>query len=237
MRIYLAVAGGFAIEPVLGSRSTNLAARIGGFKGRKLESKDNIAFRWTTNDFPDMDKRVFDVEKYDTSTKSTRGAYSKNAKYSREQPLVLRVVQGKQASFFSKQGIDTFYNSIYTVQDDSDRMGVRLDGPAVDSVKGTDIVPDGIPLGAIQIDGSGKPVILLNDRQTIGGYAKIGAVITGDLWLLSQAVSGSAVCFERISAHDAEKIYIKTEKEIQRLKMQFTDKDRLWAMQNCCLVL
>jgi biotin-dependent carboxylase-like uncharacterized protein len=237
VRTYMAAAGGFDIEPVLGSRSTNLNACLGGFKGRKLKTKDTIAFRWTTNAFPDMDKRVFDVEKYDRGAHLTRGTYSNSTEYTREQPLVLRVVQGKQASFFSQEGIDAFYNSIYTVQSDSDRMGVRLDGPAVASVKGTDIVSDGIPLGAIQIPGSGKPIILLNDRQTTGGYAKIGAVITGDLWLLSQAVSDSAVRFERISAHDAEKIYIKTEKEIQRLKTQFTDKDRLWSMQNCCLVM
>jgi allophanate hydrolase subunit 2 len=132
------------------------------------------------------------------------------------------VVEGKQAAYFTPEGLATFYSSVYTVQADSDRMGVRLDGSAVESIKGSDIVSDGIALGAVQIPGSGKPIVLLNDRQTTGGYAKIGAVITGDLWRLAQAPGASAIRFERIDFLEAEKLYIKTEKEIARLKKQFT---------------
>jgi biotin-dependent carboxylase-like uncharacterized protein len=228
VRAYLAVTGGFDIEPVLGSRSTNLKAAIGGFMGRKLSAKDVIPFRFTVNSLPDIEQRVFDAEK---SAFPIRGAYTQQT------PLTLHIVQGNQASYFTPAGIDTFYHSVYTVQADSDRMGVRLEGASVESVGGTDIVSDGIAEGAVQIPGSGKPIILLKDRQTTGGYAKIGAVITEDLWRLSQAPPGSAVRFERMSALDAEKQYIKTEKDIQRLKLHFTDKDRQWAMQNCCLVM
>jgi biotin-dependent carboxylase-like uncharacterized protein len=228
VRAYFAVAGGFGIDPVLDSRSTNLKAKIGGFFGRALKTKDFIPFRWTTNSLPDIETREFDSE---------NGAFPLCAAYKPDAPLTLRVVQGSQASFFTQHGIDTFYHSVYTVQADSDRMGVRFEGEAVESVHGTDIVSDGIAEGAVQIPGSGKPIVLLKDRQTTGGYAKIGAVVTEDLWRLSQAPPGSAVRFERVSAMDAEKQYIKTEKNIQRLKQRFTDKDRKWNIQNCCLVM
>jgi biotin-dependent carboxylase-like uncharacterized protein len=223
VRCYLAVTGGFDIEPALGSRSTNLKARLGGFNGRKLETGDAIPFRRKIKSLPDLERRVFRTEPVHAYTPAN--------------PLVLHVVEGKQAAYFTPEGIATFFESVYTVQADSDRMGVRLEGPAVASLRGSDIVSDGIAPGAVQIPGSGKPIILLNDRQTTGGYAKIGAVITRDQWLLAQAPGGSAVRFERISSRDAEKLYIKTEKELERLRLQFIDKDKLWKLQNCCLVI
>jgi biotin-dependent carboxylase-like uncharacterized protein len=216
VRCYLAVAGGFDIEKILGSRSTNLKAGLGGFKGRKLQSKDAIPFRRKITSLPDLERRVFHHALYLRNPEGVRAVYTP------ADPLVLHVVEGKQAAYFTPRGITTFYNSVYTVQADSDRMGVRLDGSVVESIKGSDIVSDGIAPGAVQIPGSGKPIILLNDRQTTGGYAKIAAVITGDLWRLAQAPGASAIRFERIPFRKAEKLYIKAEKEIGRLQMQFT---------------
>jgi antagonist of KipI len=141
--------------------------------------------------------------------------------YAEDDPLVLHVVEGKQAARFSEEGIHTFYHSLYTVGAESDRMGVRLEGPAVTSLNGTGIVSIGIAAGSVQIPGSGKPMVLLNDRQTTGGYAQTGAVITGDLWRLAQAPAGSVVRFEKIGATAAEKIYIKAEREIARLGRRF----------------
>ncbi|AEF81378.1 biotin-dependent carboxyltransferase family protein [Leadbettera azotonutricia] len=207
-RSYIAVSGGFAIEPVMGSFSTNLKARIGGFNGRKLESKDHIPFRKTINSLPGLERRLFNAESSPFPI----------AAYTAELPLVLHVVEGSQLSYFTREGMENFYASIYTVTSDSDRMGVRLEGPAISSIKGTDIVSDGIALGSIQVPGSGKPIILLNDRQTTGGYAKIGAVITRDIWRLSQAVPGSQVRFEKISLRDAEKCYRQTVKAIKGLQ-------------------
>ncbi|GHV86016.1 allophanate hydrolase [Spirochaetia bacterium] len=224
MRSYLAVSGGFDIAEILGSRSTNLRARIGGFKGRKLETKDAINFRRVipgihSKTRPGLEERVF------VPTPILQGTVS--YPYTRDNPLVLRVVEGKKAAdgsspFFTHEGVNTFYHSLYTIASSSDRMGIRLEGPAISSHNGTDIVSDGISNGAIQIPGSGKPIILLNDRQTIGGYAKIGTVITGDIWLLAQAVPGSVLRFERIDPLRAEKIYIKTERAIARLQSRFT---------------
>jgi biotin-dependent carboxylase-like uncharacterized protein len=210
VRAYLAVAGGFALKAVLGSCSTNLKARIGGFEGRALKSGDRIPFRGGF--FPAAEKRRFPPE---------ASPFPIRAAYSPRDPLALHVVQGAQASYFSGEGMETFYASVYTVTAESDRMGVRLEGPEVASKNGTDIVSDGIAPGAVQVPGSGKPIVLLNDRQTTGGYAKIGAVITGDLWRLAQAAPGSAVRFVRISPDEAEQRYRNTGRMLRRLEKQY----------------
>jgi biotin-dependent carboxylase-like uncharacterized protein len=214
VRSYLAVSGGLDIEPVLGSRSTNLRVRIGGFEGRKLETKDHIPFRKTVEGLPGMERRFFDPG-------GSKAAVGIRRAYAEDDPLVLHVVEGKQAGRFSEEGIHTFYHSLYTVGTESDRMGVRLEGPSAASLRGADIVSGGIAAGSVQIPGSGKPIVLLNDRQTTGGYAAVGAVITGDLWRLAQAPAGSVVRFEKISTAMAEKIYIQTEREIARLQRCF----------------
>jgi biotin-dependent carboxylase-like uncharacterized protein len=217
VRAYLAVAGGFALKKVMGSCSTNLKARLGGFEGRALKSGDRIPFRGGFHDgfhdgFPDTEKRYFPPE---TSPFPVRAAYGP------KDPLELHIVQGPQASYFTAEGMEKFYGSAYTVMADSDRMGVRLDGPEVASKNGTDIISDGIALGAVQVPGSGKPIVLLNDRQTTGGYAKIGAVITGGVWKLAQAAPGSAVRFVKISPGEAEKRCRETGRMIRRLEKSY----------------
>lgn len=223
VRSYLAVSGGFDLEPVLGSRSTNLRVRIGGFEGRKLETKDHLPFRKTVGDLPGMERRFFDPRGSVPAGKTAAGkaAVKIRGAYTEDDPLVLHVVEGNQAGRLSQEGIHTFYHSLYIVGTESDRMGVRLEGPPAATLYGADIVSRGIAGGSVQIPGSGKPIVLLNDRQTTGGYVTAGAVITGDLWRLAQAPAGSAVRFEKIRAGAAEKIYLQTEREIARLERRF----------------
>ncbi|MDR1306565.1 MAG: biotin-dependent carboxyltransferase family protein [Treponema sp.] len=228
VRSYLAVSGGFDIEPVLGSRSTNLRVRAGGFEGRKLETKDHIPFREIVRELPGMERRCFDPLAGKAGGDTAFGkvsagtaAVSIRAAYAKDDPLVLRVVEGRYAGRLGEAGIHTFYHSLYTVGAESDRMGVRLEGPAAALLRGGDIVSSGAAAGSVQIPGSGKPIVLLNDRQTTGGYVTAGAVITGDLWRLAQAPAGSAIRFEKIRAPAAEKIYVQTEREIARLGRRF----------------
>lgn len=104
---------------------------------------------------------------------------------------------------------------------DSDRMGVRFDGPAIESKNGMDIISDGIPLGGIQVPSSGKPIILLADRQTTGGYAKIGAVLSCDLPALAQAKPGAVFGFTPISVKDGQRAYRQEMRELDRLRLIF----------------
>lgn len=201
-RSYLAVAGGLDLPPVLGSRSTNLKAGIGGLGGRKLRSEDYLPFRAPCSVLPAMEKRVYEG-------RPPAGG---------SDPLVLHVVPGVQEDRFSPEGIRTFYTSAYTLSPDSDRMGIRFAGPPVESMRGTDIVSDGIAAGAVQIPNSGQPVVLMRDRQTTGGYAKIGTVAGTDLCLLAQLFPGTPVRFKKISLRRAEGMYFRRLAEFRGLK-------------------
>ncbi len=124
-----------------------------------------------------------------------------------ESEITVRVVPGPQAEYFTAAGVDTFFSAAYEISPNSDRMGLRLDGPEIESISGTDIVSDGIVFGSIQVPSGGVPIILMADHQTAGGYAKIGTVLSFDLPKLAQARPGDKVRFARISAEEAQALY------------------------------
>jgi biotin-dependent carboxylase-like uncharacterized protein len=199
-RAYLAVAGGLDLPLVLGSRSTNLTAGIGGLDGRKLRNGDYLPFRASVAALSAMEKRAYDPPAAGPG------------------PLTLHVVPGGEEGRFTQAGRRTFYNSVYTLSPDSDRMGIRLSGPAVESRGGADIVSNGIVAGAVQIPNSGQPLILMRDRQTVGGYAKIGTVTGVDLAPLARLLPGMPVRFKRISLRHAEGMYFRRLAEFRDLK-------------------
>ncbi|MGN1204071.1 MAG: biotin-dependent carboxyltransferase family protein [Lachnospiraceae bacterium] len=191
---YLAVAGGFHVPKVLGSASTNLKCRLGGFQGRALKAGDEIPLRretvWLLNEY-----------RKETTPES----------YDRE--VCLRVTSGPQEEMFTEEGLSDFYHAVYTLTEESDRMGYRLNGTAVKSRKGVDILSDGIVEGSVQIPKNGMPMILLADRQTTGGYAKIATVVRADLPKLVQCMPGAKIRFEKVSVEQAVKLYRKAERE------------------------
>ncbi len=202
-RGYLAVSGGFAVEPVLGSRSTYLKGGFGGLHGRKLQKEDELPLRSPALWLPFMEQRVYEVDtwRYPLETRA------------------IRVVLGPQEERFSQKGIETFLSAEYTVTQESDRMGYRLDGQAIEYAEGCDgnIISDGIVMGAVQVP-SGKPIIMMADRQTTGGYSKIATVITADLPLLAQMQAGGKLRFEAVSAQEAARIYRKQKGFLRRLE-------------------
>lgn len=199
-RAYIAFAGGLDIPVVMGSRSTNLKCKIGGYQGRKLEAGDEIAFRAPVTELPNMYKR-----------------YEKIREFS-EKEITLRVVLGPQEDYFTEEGIHTFFNSPYKVGQESDRMGFRLEGEAIASKNGVDIISDGIAPGSIQVPASGMPIIMMADRQTTGGYAKIATVITTDLPKLAQSMPGTVVHFQQVTVEEAQKIRKKENRALKFLK-------------------
>ena len=130
----------------------------------------------------------------------------------------LRVVMGPQNSMFSKQGIDTFLHSEYTVTSDFDRMGCRLEGPFIAPKETSDIISDGIAFGAIQVPSHGKPIILLADRQTTGGYAKIATVASVDIPKLVQRKTDHKIHFKPITVQEAQRLYLEEMKELDGLR-------------------
>lgn len=185
-RAYLAIAGGFQISPSFGSCATVTREGIGGLDGGKLKAGDLLpaaaASRGEHWLLPDI----------------YRPTYGNHA--------CLRVIPGYQQHAFSHYQQRLFFSNDYKVTDRSDRMGFRLEGPQIKpSIDG--ILSEGICHGAIQVPADGQPIVLMNDRQTIGGYPKIGSALSLDTAELAQLLPGSTVSFEPITLEDAHNIH------------------------------
>ena len=185
-RAFIAFAGGLDIPLVMGSRSTYMKAKIGGLEGRKLQKDDVIGFRDPKETIHNFDIRGFTPE------------------FVPRKEYTLRVILGPQDDMFTEEGVKTFLTETYTVTPEFDRMGCRLDGPVIQHKESGDIISDGIAFGAVQVPSAGKPIIMLADRQTTGGYTKIANVITADFRLLAQMKAGDKVRFEKTSIAAAQ---------------------------------
>jgi len=192
-RSYLAVAGGFDVPQVLGSRATDLVGKIGGMKGRALKKGDIL--------------RVF--PKSSDHLKGRRLPDDLIPEYTDD--IQIRVILGPQGESFTEEGIRTFLSSTYKVTQQVDRMGCRLDGPVIEHVESADIISEGIFYGAIQVPKNGQPIIFLVGRQSIGGYTKIGGVISVDLPKLGQVKPGDTVTFTEIPIEEAQEELKKQE--------------------------
>ena len=197
-RAYIAFAGGIEEKKVLGSCSTDIKNGLGGRCGRALKKDDAIALGENNYRFC-----AFEKEEYP------------------EDEIVLRVVTGPQEDRFTAKGIKQFFNHSAVITDKSDRQGVRLDCEPLEFVTDGNIISDGISLGAIQVANDGRPIILLSDRQSVGGYAKLGNVIYADLPKLAQAIPGMKVRFVRVSLELAEELYVKEMNFINELEERY----------------
>ena len=199
-RAYLAFANGMDLPRVMGSKSTNLKCGVGGYQGRKLAAGDTIDFiRPMTSLYAQEDRVVPEENASDPDV------------------VTLRVVMGPQDDYFTAKGIQTFLTGVYTVSTKSDRMGSRLEGPSVEAKDGVDIVSDGMPYGGVQIPSSGQPIIMLSDRQTTGGYAKIATVASVDIPKLVQRRPEMKVHFQEVSVEEAQRLYCREQKELEKL--------------------
>jgi antagonist of KipI len=181
-RATLAVRGGLAVPPVLGSRSTSVVSRMGPLGGRPLAAGDVLPI----------------------------GPAGSGAPLSVGVPLTmpeggarLRTMQGPHEAMFSADALLTLFSSRFIVTAESNRMGYRLDGPVLRHSASTDILSDATPIGSLQVPASGTPILLMADRQTTGGYPKIGTVIGADLPLAGQLAPGDWIEFVECSRADA----------------------------------
>ncbi len=183
-RAYLSVAGGIDVPLVMGSRATSVKSGIGGFEGRALKSGDCLRSGIFNQLKPGLKLPPEFTPEYKTSN-------------------TLRVILGPQDDYFTEEGIQTFLNSEYTISNEADRVGYRLTGPVIKHKAGADIISDGIPMGAIQVPGSGLPIVLLADRQTTGGYPKIATAVTVDIPRLAQAKPGDKLRLKSVTISEA----------------------------------
>jgi len=183
-RCYLSIRGGINTPMILGSRSTYVRGRFGGIEGRQLKAGDII--------------EGFSIPLLDAGFRMPESLvphFTNNFK--------VHVVLGPQADMFTESGIETFLSNPYKVTIESDRMGYRLEGPTIEHKGRADIVSDALLPGAIQIPRNGKPIVIMRDAQTTGGYPKIASAITPDLDKLGQAKPNDTIKFMEITLEEA----------------------------------
>jgi biotin-dependent carboxylase uncharacterized domain len=203
-RCYVAFSGGIDVPLIMNSRSTYTKGNIGSVvKGRILLRNKKVTFNKVLN------KRYMP---------------------SYENKIGLRVVLGPQDDHFTSTGINAFLNEGYKITKSADRMGYRLEGKPIE-LKSSEIISDGVPLGAVQVPGNGQPIILLKDRQTTGGYPKIATVVTPDIPKVAQAKSGDVIRFKTVSMEEAHSIYTKYYEKFEEIKTSLEEpKGRRFRM-------
>ncbi len=194
---YLAVEGGYAVEPCLGSASTYARGGFGGLGGRALQAGDLLPLT-----------REQSVERAELGLTEPPPS-------GRDQPI--RLVLGPQQDHFTEAALESLVRDEFVVSKDCDRMGMRLDGPRLPHREGYNIVSDGIATGAIQVPGSGQPILLLADHQTTGGYPKIATVISADIPVVGRRRPGDAIRFAAVDVAEAERLRRQQETDFQAL--------------------
>jgi biotin-dependent carboxylase-like uncharacterized protein len=194
---YLALSGVFNLKFQWGSCSVNTKSNIGANNGKKLENNQKI--------------EILDI----VSNFSNKKLNYINTKIER-----IRVIKGTNFNYFSKEGKNKFFEKEFTVSKLSDRMGMRLEGQNIKNIVDTNIKSEGLVKGVIQVPADGNPIIMLSDHGTIGGYPKIGVVITADYDKLVQLSPGSKIKFQEVELNDAERLFKLYEMETQNLISQ-----------------
>ena len=182
---YLSVSGGFQLEKVWNSYSINTKAQIGPNNGKKY-SKDEIL---------------------NIKESNIKNIKAKRINYDYFFNNIVRVIKGTNFDYFSNQAKNIFFSDSYSVTRLADRMGMRLDGPYLENIINTNIKSEGLVKGVIQVPADGKPIILLADHGTIGGYPKIATVISADLDKVAQFIPGTIIKFKEVNLEEAEKLF------------------------------
>tara|TARA_B110000285_G_C14984727_1_gene543224 strand:- start:76 stop:1029 length:954 start_codon:yes stop_codon:yes gene_type:complete len=182
---YLAVKGGFELEKVWNSYSTNTKANVGSNNGKKYSIADKIFIKNSDLQI-NKEKKIH----YDLSSDNE-----------------IRVIKGTNFDFFSRKAQSIFFKKEFLVTKLSDRMGIRLSGHKLENIVSTNIKSEGLVRGVIQVPADGNPIIMLSDHGTIGGYPKIAVVISADLDLMGQFTPGSIINFKEVSLEEAQNIF------------------------------
>ena len=207
-RCWLAISGGIDVPVVLASRSTDLRASFGGFEGRALRDGDRLSLR--------------EFRRSETAA-TVAGISSWTAPHDWASPASrhpsLRFIRGVDWTRFNASTLQRLTSEPFNVSPDSDRMGVRLDGPELKREDETDLISEAVAPGTIQVPPSGKAILLLGDCQTIGGYPKIAHVIRVDLGIAAQLRAGDRVRFSEVTLQDAHRLLMERERDLERFRI------------------
>ncbi|TPG65403.1 biotin-dependent carboxyltransferase family protein [Hymenobacter nivis] len=213
-RAYLAVAGGIAVAPVLGSRATYLRAGLGGWHGRALQAGDLLP---VGQPLPTGQRIAAELaESRVTITQASWTPGRQLCPVPRPSPII-RAVRGPEYGQFAAASQRAFWDEPFAITAAADRMGYRLQGPALRRLTDAELLSSAVTHGTVQVPAGGQPIVLLADRQTTGGYPRLAQVITADFGALAQAAPGQALRFQEVSLVEAQALYLAQERALRAL--------------------
>ncbi len=201
-RAYLAVAGGIALPPVLGSRSTYLPARFGGLQGRALKAGDVLPLAEDVTALSLDRYRKLKNKKNHFDLRTVAWSAPSLTLPARE-PIVIHAMEGRHTALFDAAARRAFFDATWKVTPDSNRMGFRLAGPVLARAEVREILSEPACLGTVQVPSNGLPIALMADHQTTGGYPKIAEIAAADVPRLAQLAPGGTVQFARCTLAQA----------------------------------
>jgi biotin-dependent carboxylase-like uncharacterized protein len=215
-RAYLAVAGGFAVEPVLGSRSTYLRGGFGGWQGRALRRGDLLPTgEASATLYPSLQRTLGERR---AAVAYPAWSVAERVELLAPGPYVMRFVPGRHWDAFPAPVRGRFTGSEYRIGSSSDRQGYRLHGPLLAPETPIEVISSGVTFGTIQVPPDGEPIVLMANRQTTGGYPRLGEVAGVDLPLLAQLPPGSPVRFQPVELAAAQGLLLERERELARTR-------------------
>lgn len=217
-RAYVSVSGGFAIQEVMNSKSTYLRGEIGGYEGRALKEGDTLL----CNKISERAVQLFQQLKSKAHSHLFAAAnwhVNPESFVAIRKKTVIRVIRGGEFDRFTSSSQAQFFEQDFQITPKSDRMGYRISGPILNLEESFELISEAVSHGTIQVPKDGNPIILLADRQTIGGYPKIAQVATVDLPLIAQMKPGEKIRFKEITLEEAEQLYLEQEQQIEQLKV------------------
>ncbi|WP_159886437.1 5-oxoprolinase subunit C family protein [Paenibacillus puerhi] len=221
-RAYLAVAGGLDVPLILGSRSTYVRGGLGGFEGRALAAGDVLNLRapgeLSCRLAGSMAKRLGAEESFACSPWYVDPPVSLHL-LGRGEPVVVRAMRGADFNSLKEDSRERFFAQIFQLSTQSDRMGYRLHGSPLEQEEKTERLSEAVSRGTVQLPPEGQPILLMADRQTTGGYPRIAHVASVDIPLLSQLQPGQKLGIREISLGEAERLYIRQEQELNRIRL------------------
>lgn len=201
-RAYLAVAGGIALDPVLGSRSTYLPAKFGGLQGRALRAGDTLPLNEKASSIASHRYGKLNGKKESAGLRTVSWSAPALTLPERE-PVLIHAMEGRHHALFDAAARRAFFDATWKVMADSNRMGFRLAGPGLALAEAGEILSEPTCLGTVQVPASGMPIALMADHQTTGGYPKIAEIAAADVPRLAQLAPGGAVQFARCTLEQA----------------------------------
>jgi antagonist of KipI len=214
LRAWLAIAGGIDVPLVMGSRSTYRRAGLGGHEGRPLVAGDNL-------------KTGEPAERAKNLLAALHAADARAARWTvRPETLgrpaaagTVRAVRGPEWAWFTPEAQRAFFSTAWEATNEADRMGVRLQGPALALVKPREMISSAVNTGVVQVPAAGQPIVLLPSRQSVGGYPRLAAVATADLGRITQLRPGDKVRFQEVPLATAHELYLARERDVNRIRL------------------